>query len=339
MAFSSNQFIQRILSSPRRLAMPIMTAPAMRQLGISAADAFRSGELQAQCLKAVIADGRADACTSFMDLSVEAEAFGCPVAFAEDEIPNVTAPILGEDADIGALLVPPVGRKRDGETLRALRLCAGASSMPLFGGMIGPFSLAGRLVGMSEIMMMAGAEPEAARCLLEKTSAFLLDYARAIKATGANGLIIAEPSAGLLSPDMCRTFAVDFLRDIIQQVKDDSFMVILHNCGRTEKQLAALRASGCDALHVGNAVAMLEILPQLPRDFPVMGNIDPVGVLKNASADLVYEHCRAFLKATADYPNLVYSTGCDVPADTPAANIAAFFRARDDYNRELSASA
>ncbi|MDD4539740.1 MAG: uroporphyrinogen decarboxylase family protein, partial [Lentisphaeria bacterium] len=96
MPFNSSQFIQRILSSRRRLAIPIMTAPAMRQLGISASDAYRSGELQAQCLKAVADDGRADACTAFMDLSVEAEAFGCPVTFAEDEIPNVTAPILGD---------------------------------------------------------------------------------------------------------------------------------------------------------------------------------------------------------------------------------------------------
>ena len=116
-------------------------------------------------------------------------------------------------------------------------------------------------------------------------------------------------------------------------------MVILHNCGRTEKQIAALHASGCDALHVGNAVNMLDVLPQVPRDFPVMGNIDPVGVLKNASAIAVYEHCRAFLAATADYPNLVLSSGCDVPMDTPPENIDAFFRARDDFNHSLSASA
>lgn len=339
MPFNSSQFIQRILSSRRRLAIPIMTAPAMRQLGISASDAYRSGELQAQCLKAVADDGRADACTAFMDLSVEAEAFGCPVTFAEDEIPNVTAPILGDADDTAALVVPPVGRKRDAEVLRALRIRAGMSPMPLFGSMIGPFSLAGRLAGMSEIMMMAVAEPAAAWRLLEKTSAFLLDYARAIKATGADGLIIAEPAAGLLSPDMCRSFATDFLRGIIHQVKDDRFMVILHNCGRTEKQLAALSASGCDALHVGNAVNMLDVLPQVPRDLPVMGNVDPVGVLKNASATAVYDHCRDFLAATADYPNLVFSSGCDVPMDTPPENIDAFFRARDDFNRSINASA
>lgn len=47
--------------------------------------------------------------------------------------------------------------------------------------MIGPFSLAGRLADMTEIMILAAAEPETAELLLEKCTAFLTGYARAIR--------------------------------------------------------------------------------------------------------------------------------------------------------------
>jgi uroporphyrinogen decarboxylase len=334
MFFSSRRFIDDLLASPRRLAIPIMAATTMRRLGITARLGYCSGLLQAHCLKAVSDDGRADACIALMDLSIEAEAFGAPTDFVDDDAPPcVTAPIVHSSEDVAALAVPKLRGTRVAEALEALRYSASGIDQPLFGSMIGPFSLAGRLAGLSEIMMMAATEARSARQLLAKSSAFLLKYAQAIKDRGVDGLIIAEPAAGLLSPDMCQEFSADFLQDIIRRVKDDSFMVIVHNCGRTEKQVEAMLSTGCDALHVGNAVNMLDILSQLPRDFPVMGNIDPVVILKDASAEAVYAHCRDFLLATADYPNLVLSSGCDMPMDTPAANIDAFFRARDEFRR------
>lgn len=333
MKHDMNHFIAEILSTPKRKAIPIMTSPGFELIGASPAEVFRDGELQFRCIEALSREVRADALVTFMDLSVEAEAFGAPIQYSEHENPTVTGRIVDGEAAIRALAVPGVGAGRTAETLKCARLCAeNIGGRPIFGGIIGPFSLAGRLADMTEIMILALAEPEAAALLLDKVTDFLAAYARAVKECGLDGLVIAEPAAGLLSPEMCRDFSAAYLKRIIAEVQDDRFKVILHNCGKTEKQIPELLSTGAAMLHLGNAVNLPEILPQIPAATPLLGNIDPVGVFKNADSDTVYAATMALLEATRPFANFALSSGCDIPPGVPMANIRAFFRAADDYN-------
>lgn len=330
------RFFREILESSRRRAIPIMTSPGIELAGATPAEVFRSGELQFRCIEALAGRVHADALVTFMDLSVEAEAFGSPVRYSEHENPTVCESIASTAEAIETLTVPEVGAKRTAETLRCAELCAAKLDRPVFGGMIGPFSLAGRLADMTEIMILAAVEEEAAKALLEKTTAFLVGYAEAIRASGVNGIIIAEPAAGLLSPDMCRQFAADYLKRIVDAVQDDDFPVVIHNCGNAAgRQIKELLSTGCAALHLGNAVSIPELLPQMPPEVPLMGNIDPVGVLKEGSPEKVYAKTSELLHATSAWPNYVLSSGCDVPPGVSMENVCAFFRALNDYNQTV----
>lgn len=334
MKHDMKKFVRDILASSRRRAIPIMTSPGFELIGARPVDVFRDGELQFRCIRALSEAVHADALVTFMDLSVEAEAFGSPIQYSEYENPTVTGSIVSDEAGIRNLAVPAVGAGRTAVVLKCAELCAASlGDRPVFGGMIGPFSLAGRLADMTEMMILAAAEPETAHLLLDKVTGFLISYALAIKATGLNGLVIAEPAAGLLSPEMCREFATDYITKIIAAVQDDHFMVILHNCGKTEKQIPALLSTGAAALHVGNAVKMTDILPQMPAGVPAMGNIDPAGVFRNGTPESVYAATAALLRDTAAYRNYVLSSGCDVPPRVSLDNIRAFFRALEDFNR------
>jgi len=53
-------------------------------------------------------------------------------------------------------------------------------------------------VGVSEALELTLADPELMEAVLEKSTAFLAGYARAFKEAGADGVIMAEPAAGLL---------------------------------------------------------------------------------------------------------------------------------------------
>lgn len=56
--------------------------------------------------------------------------------------------------------------------------------------------LAGRLpLDMSEIMLLCFDEPEMVEMILEKQR-LLIQYAKAFKEAGANGICMAEPAAG-----------------------------------------------------------------------------------------------------------------------------------------------
>ena len=337
MPFQKQKFIREILDTPRRKALPVMTSPGMELLEVKPREVFQSGALQFQCIQALSAAVPMDAQVTFMDLSVEAEAFGSPIVFSDYENPTVSAAIANTQESIDALRIPEPGEKRTKEVLRCAELCAERLERPTFSGMIGPYSLAGRLADMTEMMMLAAAEPEVAHALLRKTTDFLKYYIQALRDTGTAGVMIAEPAAGLLSPDMCREFAADYLKEIIASVKSESFLVILHNCGRTEKQVNALLSTGADALHVGNAVDILDILTQVPPEIPVMGNLDPVGVFRNMTEKQVYETSMDLLKRTAAFPNFVLSSGCDLPPAIPMKNIQAFSRALNDYNQTAGA--
>ena len=49
--------------------------------------------------------------------------------------------------------------------------------------------------------------PDAAHTLLQKCTDFIMKYCMALKLTGANGVVMAEPAAGLMSNDDCKTFS------------------------------------------------------------------------------------------------------------------------------------
>ncbi len=334
MLFQKLDFINEVLESPKRKVLPIMTSPGMELLGVPPRSVFQDGELQFKCIQALAAEAPVDAQVTFMDLSVEAEAFGAPIAFSDYENPTVTEPIAGTEEAVRNLKMPAVGDKRTGEVLRCAKLCAERLERPTFGGLIGPYSLAGRLAGMTEMMILTAAEPETAHALLRKATDFLKCYIQAFKAAGVAGVVIAEPAAGLLSPDMCQEFAADYLKEVVASVKSDSFMVILHNCGNTEKQIPALLSTGADALHIGNAADILAVLPQMPENVLLMGNLDPVNVFKTMTEEQVYATTMELLERTAAFRNYVLSSGCDLPPAVPMKNILAFLKALQNYNQK-----
>ena len=75
---------------------------------------------------------------------------------------------------------------------------------PVLAGAIGPFSLAGRLMDVNEVMILCYEEPELVHAVLEKVTQFIISYVAAFKEAGADGVVLAEPLAGLLSPRSAR---------------------------------------------------------------------------------------------------------------------------------------
>ena len=328
------QWITDILRGPDRVAMPIMTHPGIELTGKRVVDAVTNGQTHFEAIKAVVQTYGMAACTVIMDLTVEAEAFGAEVVFPENEVPSVTGRLLTDEAAIETLQVPDVNKGRVPEYLKANRLAAEhLTDRPVLAGCIGPYSLAGRLYDMSEIMMLIYINPDAAKMLLAKCSEFITNYCLALKEAGANGVVMAEPAAGLLSNEDCQQFSSEYVKDIIAKVQDDDFAVILHNCGNTGNCTQAMVYTGAMGYHFGNKIDMVEALKEVPADALAMGNLDPVSVFKMGSAALMKKETMALLEATKDYPNFVLSSGCDTPPHTPFENIDAFYSTLDEFNQ------
>jgi uroporphyrinogen decarboxylase len=181
-------------------------------------------------------------------------------------------------------------------------------------------------------MLNLRRDPDVIHELLEKCTKFLIAYALAFKETGANGLIVAEPAAGLVSPAFCQTFSSEYIKRIVDAVQDENFLVVLHNCGNTEGLVTAMLFTGSRALHFGNVVDMTRILSQLPADVVGFGNIDPLKVMKMGSEYDVKFKTLTLLEDMAKYRNFVLSTGCETPPGTPLANLDALYKTLDIFN-------
>ena len=97
-------------------------------------------------------------------------------------------------------------------------------------------------------------EPDSIRLLLEKCTEFITNYLRAMKETGVNGVIIAEPAAGLVSNEDCSSFSSTYISRIVEELQDDNFMIVLHNCGNTGHCTAAMVETKAAGLHFGNKI-------------------------------------------------------------------------------------
>lgn len=328
-----HSFIQDIISNPKRVAIPIMTHPGIEMNGNSVRDAVTNGEIHFKAIQTLNSRYPSAAATVIMDLTVEAEAFGAEIVFPEHEVPSVVGRLITDEAGIEALQVPGLEKGRIGEYLKANRLATESiTDRPVLAGCIGPYSLAGRLYDMSEIMMLIYINPDAANLLLRKCTDFIRSYCHALKATGVAGVVIAEPAAGLLSNEDCQQFSSVFIKEIVDAVQDDCFSVILHNCGNMGQCTPAMVYTGAAGYHFGNNIDMKEAMKEVPANALGMGNLDPVGVFKQGSVESIKENVRQLLSDMAPYPNFVLSSGCDTPPEVPVENIEAFFEALNLYN-------
>ena len=326
-------WLEDTIASPYKKAMPILSFPSVQLMGISVIDLISDSNRQAEGMKRIADRTDAAAAVSMMDLSVEAECFGSKIRFSNDEVPTVIGSIVSSLEAANALEIPSVGAGRTGDYLNAIKMAAeNIKDRPVFAGVIGPFSLAGRLMDVSEAIMYCYDEPETVKIVLEKVTAFLIEYCKAYKAVGANGIVIAEPLAGLLSPEFADAFSSPYVKRIVDAVQDENFIVIYHNCGgSTVKIINSILSIGALVYHFGNAVDMSEIMPHIPSNIIAMGNVDPAGQFRNGTPESVREATLALLCACGKYANFVISSGCDIPPLTKWENIDAFFSAVNTF--------
>lgn len=321
--------IKHYLQQNRKRALPILSFPAVQKLGTTVDALVHSADLQADAMALIARETDTLAAVSPMDLSVEAEAFGAEVRFSADEVPAVTGQLVCDAKDADALCVPALSAGRIPTALEGVRKAKKCiTDKPVLAGMIGPFSLAGRLMDVTEIMYTCFDEPEAVHTVLQKASDFLTAYAKAFCDAGADGIVMAEPLAGVLSPDMAEEFSVPYVTQIIDAVQTDDFGVIYHNCGNTVPgMLPQIFSQHACAYHFGNASDMKEILEHAPADILCMGNIDPVAQFCTGTPETMKAAVGALTDACGAYPNFVLSSGCDIPAHAKWENIGAFFDA------------
>ena len=318
--------LQKIYSDKSN-TIPILSFPSTQLLGITVNELLRNSEMQAKAMKAIADRCNMGAALSMMDLSVEAEAFGAEIIYYNHEVPTVKKGIIDDIFDAESIRVPSVQLSRTSIAVEAVRKAKKEiKDRPVFCGVIGPYSLAGRLFDMTELMMECYDSKDEVKTLLSKASEFIIEYIKEFKKAGADGVIMAEPAAGLLSPSLNAEFSAPFVKEIFDAVNDEEFVICYHNCGNSVIDMAKDFATfNADVYHFGNSICLKEIIPLLPSDAIIMGNIDPV-LFKNGTPEKIKKSVEKLFAECSEYDNFMISSGCDIPAESKWENIDEYFR-------------
>jgi len=320
-------WLKKQMTTPKKKAMPLLSYPSIQLMFVNIEELSHDAKFQALGMRLLADRYDMPIASGYMDLSIEAEAFGANCVHRPNEIPTITGQLITTQEEADALKVPEVGDGRTGIAVEGIRLAKMLiSDRPVFANCCGPFSLAGRLMDVNEILLETLEDPDLVHTVVEKATQFILKYIKTYKEIGADGIIMAEPLAGLLSPSLMEEFSTDYVKRIADEVQDKEFMIMYHNCaGGMERKIDETIGTGCRMFHYGDSTNMMEILDKMPEDVLILGNISPSAVFNADSSNKMAISTANLLIRCMLHNNFMISSGCDIPADTPIENIDKFF--------------
>lgn len=260
------------------------------------------------------------------------EAFGCRVRFIEsgplvDPLPFDISRVKDIDN-----LPQPDGKREAGLPVildATRRLSAyGNDEVPVVGLFEGPFTTTCRVIEAEVIMRMIYKNQPVLERLLDKITDFLLEFGRALIESGANVLLVPEPtaSATMISPPMFRRFVLPRLQKIFNELKAPS---ILHICGDTTSLLEIMSQTGAAVLSLDQCMDLAGARAAIPRAV-LGGNVDPVNSLLMGTREQVKADTVRSLSRGAS-GRFILMSGCGIPPKTPVENIETMVLTATEY--------
>jgi MtaA/CmuA family methyltransferase len=305
--------------------MPITMMFAADQIGV------RYGEYVTDYRRLVEAQLRTaetfdlDHVSCISDPAREAADLGACVRYFDDQPPALdeSHALLGNKAHLADLKYPdPLGggRMHDRVNAAALLKQRVAGEKIVEGWIEGPCGQAANLRGINTLMLDFCDDPVFVRDLLDFVVEMELRFAEAQRDAGAELMGVGDPAASLVGPAIFDEFIFPAQKRLVDGLKAMGLRTRSHICGNTRRIMKGRGQLGYDLVDVDAMVPLADARSKMP-DQVILGNVATVEVLENGSVDDVYSAVtRCHEAAGALY---VIGAGCEVPRETPAANMFA----------------
>lgn len=214
--------------------------------------------------------------------------------------------------------------------LEAVKRVKRISKKPQFCAIVGPFTLAAELCGVLDFARMTVRDQAFVKALLRFCKETVLAYALELQKSGVDVLQISEPTTVILSPKAFTELVEPLLKEISNTL---SCSTVLHICGNTEKILDSMLQCGFDGISVDQIMDLGQVIQRVPENVVLVGNIDPLLILKDMGADDVRLETRKMLMSMEAHINYMPSFGCDLARDMPLENLDAFLEEVNNYRR------
>jgi len=252
-------------------------------------------------------------------LTVEAEIMGCNVDLGrKDRTPMVKSHPFGMG---DTLSIPERMGGRAAVTVEATRLLRAevGNQLPVITLAVGPFTIAGHLVGTENLLLWTLLEREEARRFIRFTTELSGIYLTELDEAGADIILLSDPSASadMISPDTFEELSLPATRGCLASVR--KAMTVLHICGDTTALLDHMIATGVDALSIEEKVDPYRAVEIVNGRAALVGNIGVVKPLLVGSHREIVEATRRVIEAGFQ----VINPGCGLAPGIPLENLQA----------------
>jgi MtaA/CmuA family methyltransferase len=249
-----------------------------------------------------------------------------PVALIEDNA------LLADKTKLAALKMPdPLGGGRMTNGVNACKLLRQrvGNDKIVEGWIEGPIAEAADLRGINTLMLDFFDDPVFVRDLFEFVVEMELRFAKAQVAAGIDLMGVGDAAASLIGPKFYEEFVWPYEKKLVDGLHALGTRVRLHICGNTRALLEGMGKLGCAIVDLDYLAPVAEGRAKMGPGQVILGNINPVQVLRNgtpAGVTQAIAECHA-----AAGPRYIVGAGCEIPRDTRHENVLAL---RDYAHRQ-----
>ena len=253
-----------------------------------------------------------DAAILFSDILTVPNAMGLPLSFETGEGPKFHQTISTQ-SDVKALKKPdPEGELR--YVMDAVRLIKRElhGKVPLIGFAGSPWTLATYMVeggGSKEFAKAKGMlynEPKVMHALLRHLALSVTQYLLGQIKAGVDAVMLFDTWGGVLTPEAYATFSLNYMQEIVDQIKPTGVPIILFTKGGGA-WLEKMANTGADALGVDWTINIGLARERVGNSVALQGNLDPWVLYANPL--VIEENVKRILSEFGSHPGHIFNLG------------------------------
>jgi MtaA/CmuA family methyltransferase len=309
--------------------MPITMMFAAARIGAPYRDYAADHRVLAEAQIRTASEFGFDHVSVISDPAREAADLGAAVEWFDDQPPALveSRARLADKRELDRLQFPdPRGGGRMHDRVRGVALLweqVGAEKL-VEGWVEGPCAMAADLRGINTLMLDFFDDPGFVRALFAFVVEMELRFARAQVEAGADLIGVGDAAASLIGPRLYDEFVWPFEKRLVDGLHELGTSVRLHICGRTRRLFAGMGSLGADIVDLDWMAPLDEARREMGPEQVLLGNIDPVAVLRNGTPESVTAAIAECHHQAGD--RYIVGAGCEVVRDTPPENVHALGR-------------
>lgn len=268
--------------------------------------------------------------------SFSAEAIGGELAFREGQAPLLSHPIIEKTDD--ARYFEKIDISGSPHSLALVEMLAGLRKrLPdrfLCCTSWGPFTWAMILCDWNLLQERTVSDREFIREICElgvRLSTALFDPL--VEQGLLDGVVISDGAATLVPLDLYGEVILPAERRVFERFKDRGVARFLHQCGNINAQFPRYPDTGADCISLDAGVDLGEAYRNYSDRLVTAGNVD---VIKSVFGSEPGTICGAVNACLSGIPEVlrrfILMPSCDLPPDTPLANVKAFLACADQWS-------